>query len=130
MKKENTIEEISTKEFVERYNLCHTKKIDRHDVYDMIKRKELIAHKGLRGAWVIETGEIKPEKKCKHKFCICNKKTYNTKQFAEKYNEKHPGSNLVPRHVRLLLESGILNGYKEKNVWVITSDPKKRIKYK
>lgn len=111
------IKEMSVKEFVEEYNKSNKEKvsINRHNVYDMIKEGKLKAHKGYKGAWVLEI-EVETSK------------TYTTKEFVEEYNKKHKKQPITVVEVRQLIERGVIDAEKVAGKWVIKSTPSKRIK--
>ncbi len=128
MEKNVKIVEISVKEYVNEYNNTHTDKINRYNVYDLIKKEKLKAHKGYRGAWVIEKEVVeKPSDRLK-KLCIRSKKTYSTREFTKLYNEKHPNNQLTLKQVRYLIEIGVIDAVKKSGKWQISADPRKRIK--
>lgn len=130
MKKKTVKEviEMSTKEYVEQYNSTHKDQITRYDVYDLIKQNKLKAHKGYRGAWVIELEKPENKKPCKCKNCKCDKKVYSTKEFVEAYNKKHPKATITVKELRYLIEAGEVKAKKVSGKWQVSADPRLRIK--
>lgn len=114
-----TIKEMSVKEYVNIHNTTQDSKITRYDVYDMIKEGTLKAHKGYKGAWVLE---IEVEEKNK------STKKYSVKEFVEAYNEKHKKSPITVVEVRQLIATGDIKAKKVSGKWVISTSPSKRIK--
>lgn len=112
-------------EYVEMYNKDHDVKINRMDVYAMIKHGDLKAHKGAKGAWIIELvvkEEVKETKPKKAK----KVKEYTVKEWMEAYNKKN-NESFSESKVRKLLEKGIIKGEKVDRKWKITTSPSKKI---
>lgn len=120
MKKEKNIEilEMSVKEYLNFHYSKTQEKINRHDVYRMIKEGKLKAHKGYKNAWVLEIEVVKKTKK---------PKTYTVKEFVESYNKKHKDCITV-LEVRKMIKDGIIKGDKVKGKWLVMQTPSKRIK--
>lgn len=131
MKKKKIIEkkvEMKVAEYVAYHNgstLEVEKEIDRFDVYKMIKEGKLKAHKGRKGAWILEVAIEEEEVKTKKSADV---KEYSVKEFVEIYNEKHPKTTVTVVEVRKLLTDGKLKGKKVNRKWVITASPNSRIK--
>lgn len=131
MKEKKIIEkqvEMKVADYVAYYNgstLELAKEIDRFDVYQMIKEGKLNAHKGYKGAWILDVTireEVEVEKPAK------KVKEYSVKEFVEIYNEKHPKTPVTAVEVRKALTDGKLKGKKVNRKWVITSSPSRKIK--
>lgn len=120
----NSVIEMKVSDYVEEYNSKSDKKINRHDVYKMIKEGKLKAHKGYKGAWIIEIDKKNPKKK-KSK---TKSKKYTVKEYVEEYNKKFPNAKVTVPEVRKFLSDGIIKGKKVDRKWEITSSPSKRIK--
>lgn len=118
--------EMKVAEFVKLYNSRHDDKIDRHDVYKMIKNGKLKAHKGYKNAWILNV-EVEEEVEVKEP---SKKKTkeYTVKEFVQAYNNNHKKVTITIPEARKLLADGILKGKKISGKWVITSSPRRRIK--
>lgn len=119
MKKTTKKIEMKVADYVAKHNNSITdesKKITRHDVYDMIKKGELKAHKGYRGAWILELEDT------------TKTKTYTVKEYVETYNKKFARVPVTVPEVRKLLSDGKLEGKKVSGKWIVTSSPSKRIK--
>lgn len=122
---------------VKQYTTEHPE-LNRKDVYKLIKEGTLKAHKGYKGAWVIEdvvseTIEVPDEcpSKGNTKKRMPSKKspkTYSTKEFLESYNKKHPRTTITLAELRLMLINGVVNGEKVNGKWVIHQSPSRRVK--
>ena len=136
MKEKKIIEkkvEMKVADYVAKYNgstLSVAEEIDRFDVYKMIKEGKLTAHKGAKGAWIIELTvqeevevEVPSTKKSKKKA-----KEYTVKEFVEAYNKKHSKNPITIPEVRKLLTTGKLDGDKVSGKWAVTASPSKRVK--
>lgn len=115
-KKNIKIVEMSVKDYVELCNATNDEKIDRHDVYSMIKQGELDAYK-KGNAYVIRLA-VQEEKV----------ETNSVKEFTEKYNRRFPKSPVTEKQVRTLAAEGKIKAEKVKNKWVILESPRKKIK--
>lgn len=118
--------EMKVADFVKLYNSRHENKINRHDVYKMIKNGKLNAHKGYKNAWILNV-EVEEEVEVKEP---SKKKTkeYTVKEFVQAYNNRHKKVTITIPEARKLLADGILKGEKRSGKWVITSSPSRRIK--
>lgn len=122
---------------VKQYTVEHPE-LNRKDVYKLIKEGTLKAHKGYKGAWVIEdvvSETIEVADECpskgntkKGKSSKKTPKTYTTKEFLEIYNKKHPKSTITLAELRLMLINKVVNGEKVNGKWVIHESPSRRVK--
>lgn len=131
MKKLVKVVQMKTSEFVEKYNSelkNDEKKINRHDVYNMIKDGKLKAHKGFKGAWIIDVEIYEEVKKKSKKKSNKKAKEYSVKEYVEAYNKKFPNCVITVPEVRKLIADGKLKAEKVNRKWVIKSSPSKRIK--
>lgn len=122
--------QMKVAEYVEKHNASSEKKINRHDVYKMIKEGQLKAHKGYKGAWIIDVEVEEPVKKCPIKRAARKTKKYTVKEFVEAYNKKFTNNPITIPEVRKLLANGSLKlkGEKVDRKWVISQSPSRRIK--
>lgn len=122
--------QMKVAEYVEKHNASSEKKINRHDVYKMIKEGQLKAHKGYKGAWIIDVEVEEPVKKCPIKRATRKTKKYTVKEFVEAYNKKFTSNPITIPEVRKLLANGSLKlkGEKVDRKWVISQSPSRRIK--
>ena len=122
--------QMKVAEYVEKHNASSEKKINRHDVYKMIKEGQLKAHKGYKGAWIIDVEVEEPVKKCPIKRAVRKTKKYTVKEFVEAYNKKFTSNPITIPEVRKLLANGSLKlkGEKVDRKWVISQSPSRRIK--
>ena len=116
MAKKNIIE-MSVAEYMADYikkNPSET--ITKNKVYKLINKGELKAHKNEKGNWIIEI-EVKPAAK-----------EYTVREFVEEYNYKHLDAIITVNKVRALAAKGLIKAKKLCGKWVITENPRKKIK--
>lgn len=109
--------EMSVAEYMAEYVRKNpSESITKNKVYKLINKGELKAHKNEKGAWVIEIEVAPPAKE------------YSVKEFVDEYNKKHLDAIITINKVRALAAKGIIQAKKLCGKWIITENPRKKIK--